>query len=245
MLLVVTGVVVSLVLSVASRSFVDVTLSRREKENSEAFAIAESGVEQALLRISEGVLSGALLTDAANLVTGRYEINETSSYEMYLEEGGSAQIDLAGTPSNVEVRWTKGTEDPGTCVEGSGTAPAAVELVVIEGDDTATRSYYNAAGCDLSGNNNFGVALPGDNGFESRVVVSLSGGEKYLRIKPIYHGSTVNVTGSNLVSQLYLIQSQAGTEQEVRTDIEVKRSLAAPGSIFDYALFSKSTILKN
>jgi len=56
LLLVVMGIVVALVMSVASRSLSDTVLSRQERESSAAFAVAETGVERALniLRTTPG-----------------------------------------------------------------------------------------------------------------------------------------------------------------------------------------------
>ena len=245
MLLVVMGVVVSLVLSVAARSFTDVTLSRREKESNAAFSIAETGVEEALLALGQGNTGASgSFSDVTNTIVGNYDVNVTSSYDLYLNEGESAQIDLSGTPSNIALHWVKPGEKPGTCAEGSGSAPAAVEVSLIDGSNKVTRWYYNAYGCDLSSSNKFANSFVGTLGdFTSKILVTLSGGEKYLRVKPIYNGATINVTGTGLTSQLYVIQAKA-QGQEARTDIEVKRSLEAPGSVFDYALFSGTTIIK-
>lgn len=246
-LLVVMGVVVSLVLSVATRSFSDITLSRKEKESNAAFSIAESGVEAALLELSRGASSGSgTIPDATNTIIGDYNINVTSSYDLYVNEGETAQIDLSGSPTNVMVHWAKSQEVPGgLCTEGSGNAPAAVELAIFDAGGRVLRSYYNAYGCNLNSVNHFSSSSDGTLGsFTSRAAVSLAGGEQYLRIKPIYNGTTINVSGSGLASQLYLIQSKAAGE-DVRTDIEVKRSLAAPGSVFDFAIFSNTSIIKN
>lgn len=244
MLLVVMGVVISLVLSIASRSLTDTVLSRQEKENVETFAIAESGVEQALLELSEqsGVTSGNL-ADSAGLVTGNFEILETASYDLYVKEGEVAQIDLSGSPSNVVVRWIRQGETPGTCAEGSGNAPAALEIVLINSSNVATRYYYNANGCNLSGSNYFANASAGSNGYASSQTIAVVAAHEVMRIKPLYNGATINVTGNNLASQLYLIQATA-EGGDAQTDIEVKRSLDTAGSIFDYALFSDTTIIK-
>lgn len=240
MLLVVMGIVISLVLSVASRSLSDISLSRQERENSSTFSLAESGVEQALSSLAEG--SYEISDVSTGQITGNYTIARTNSFDMYVKEGETAQIDLSGSPSNISVSWVKTGENPGTCTEGSGTAPAAIEVVLINAANQATRSYYNASGCNLTGVNGFANASAGTGGFGSAQAI-VAGANVLMRIKPIYNGTTVNVTGTNLTSQLYLIQSEA-SGGDARTDIEVKRTLDAAGSIFDYALFSGTTIIK-
>lgn len=68
-------------------------------------------------------------------------------------------------------------------------------------------------------------------------------GTTVLRIKPIYAGATVSVSGDGLNDQLYLIQSSA-TGGDAKKAIEVKRGLDAPPSIFDFAVFTAGTIVK-
>lgn len=245
LLLVVMGIVISLVLSVAARSLSDIALSRQERENSASFAIAESGVEQALLQLSENpeTVTGGGLSGIVDFVDGSYTVGALNSYDLYVKEGETAEIDLTGTPNSVVVSWVKSGEAPGTCTEGSGSAPAALEIALIDASNTVTRAYYNAAGCDLSGTNGFASADTGTGGFGSSVPIVNAASYEYLRIKPLYNGTTVNVSGNGLVSQLYLIRSKA-YGGDVRTDIEAKRSLEAAGSVFDYALFSGTTIIK-
>lgn len=248
MLLIVMGVVVSIVLSIASRAFTDTTLSRQEKENNASFSIAESGVEQALQTLGEGQTSanctGNCLTDTTGLITGNYSIQSLQSFDMYVKEGETVQIDLTGTPSNIVVKWVKAGEDPGTCTNGVGTAPAAIEVTLVDSAYAARRYYYNAANCStLNGTNHFSSSSAGTGGYSSSQSITLPGAQKFMRIKPIYNGTTINVAGTTLASQLYKIQSQA-TGGDARSNIEVKRTLDSAGSVFDYALFSNTTIIK-
>ena len=62
-----------------------------------------------------------------------------------------------------------------------------------------------------------------------------------MRIKPLYAGATISVTGTE--GQMYLIQSEA-TGGDAQKEIEVKRGLNAPPSIFDFAIFAAQTIVK-
>lgn len=246
MLLVVIGLVVGLILSIASRSLSDTAMSRQGKESNTTFSVAENGIETALRLLAEGVVPGSTdISDSTGLITGNYEVN-TSSFELFVDEGETAQVDLTGQNGDVTVSWVlkNQNEDPGTCTEGSGSAPASLEIAIFSAGNVVSRSYYNSDTCDLSGNNGFSSAAPGNNGYLSEMVISVSG-KSFMRLKPIYHGATLKITGSAAVlgSQLYLIQSVA-EGGDAQKEIEVKRSLETPGSVFDYVLFSGGVITK-
>lgn len=250
MLLVVMGIVISLVLSIASRSLYDATATRQERENSSTFAIAESGVEEALRQLSDNpaTATGGTLSDTQNLVDGQYSINTSNSYDMYVKEGETAQIDLAGTNGSVTISWGKSSERPTTCVERSGMAPPAIEATLIGPSPsfTVSRTYFNARtttdGCTISGNGFLNSATDGPDDLDSSVFVNTVG-KAIMRVKPLYSAATIRVEGTGLTSQLYLIQSKA-EEGDARSDIEAKRTKNAAGSIFDYAVFSGTTIIK-
>lgn len=246
MLLVVIGLVIGLILSIASRSLSDTAMSRQGKENNTTFSVAENGIETALKLLSEGVVPGSTaISDSTGLITGNFEV-ETSSFELFVDEGETAQVDLTGQNGDVTVSWVlpAHNENPGTCAEGSGNAPASLEIALFSTGNVVSRSYFNSNTCDLSGSNGFTNAGPGSNGYLSERVISVSG-KSFMRLKPIYHGATMKVTGSAAIlgSQLYLIQSVA-EGGDAQKEIEVKRSLEVPGSVFDYVLFSGSVITK-
>ncbi len=255
LLLVIMGVVVALVLSVASRSLSDTVLSRQERESSAAFAVAETGIESALsaLQAGESQGIGGPLTDVGNFVSGNYQVANLSSYSLYLREGETAHLDLVGFGGpTITIEWTRkndNSEDLACGTEGSGGSAAAIEVNAIkETTDTVVRSYYNASNCTLYAN---GFEDANDGGDTYRSAVSLTLGDPLvlpagvtaLRIKPIYAGATVAASGNNLQTQLYKIQSKA-SGGDAQKEIEVKRGLDAPSSIFDFAVFTSGTIQK-
>src|SRR3989344_1551249 len=78
-ILLVMGVLISLSLSIASRTLGDLVLSRQEKEGSEAFHLAEQGVEEALnaIRQDAGLVDGGTYTGTVGtgeVVSGSYSI---------------------------------------------------------------------------------------------------------------------------------------------------------------------------
>ena len=246
LLLVITGVVVALIMSVASRSLSDTVLSRQQRESSAAFSVAETGVERALNSLGRGSLPGGNVSiqDSTGLVTGQFSVQPTTSYTLFVQEGDVAQLDLSTYVPTIQINWTKTSdpsEDINTCVEGSGTAPAAIEVTSIT-TSSAIHTYYNPIGCTpangFTTNGTFGGAA-----YRTNVVYAVPAGTKTVRIRPIYSGATIAVSGVGLATQLYVIQSSAAGG-DAQKSIQVTRGLDAPSSIFDYALFSGNTIVK-
>jgi hypothetical protein len=248
LLLVIMGVVVALVMSVASRSLSDTVLSRQERESSAAFSVAETGIEKAMseIRSQSGEPISGQLTGLTDFVSGEYAVTSTSSYGLFVKEGESAHLDLSTYVPTLTISWTRkadSTENITTCTEGSQTAPAAIEISAY----TATsviREYRNPASCNPGSNGFLTNTIDGGTEYRSRVAAyAVPAGTTSLRIKPIYSGATISVTGNGLTDQLYLIQSQA-QGGDAKKEIEVKRGLDAPPSIFDFAVFTAGTIIK-
>lgn len=250
LLLVIMGVVVALVMSVASRSLSDTVLSRQERESSAAFSVAETGIESAMNALRDpGVTNtSGNLSGLSGFVTGQYAVAPTTTYGLYVKEGETAQLDLTGFSGALTISWTKKndvSENPATCNEGTGGAPAAIELKQVKGSlptPTVSFAYYNPNGCTIAGNG-FASSDAGTDPYRSSIVFTPDIDVTVLRIKPIYSGATISVSGAGLKNQLFVIQSQAAGG-DAHKEIEVRRGLDAPPSIFDFAIFSAGTIVK-
>lgn len=257
LLLVIMGVVVAVVMSVASRSLSDTTLSRQERESSAVFAVVETGIEKAMTEIKaagDQPISGAL-TGLSSFVSGTYTVTPSAAYGLFVREGETAQLDFTGydVANPLTIMWTKKgdtSEDLVCGTEGSGGSAAAIEIVAIQdAANTATRDYYNPGNCNYPANgfssstdlSTIDTAAIYRSGISSGYTVPV--GTTVLRIKPIYAGATISVTGVGLSSQLYLIQSKA-EGGDAKKEVEVKRGLDAPPSIFDFAVFSADTLIK-
>lgn len=252
LILLVVGIVVTVVMSVASSSLGDLVASRQEKGSGEVFRVAEQGVEEALnkIRLNPSNPSGGSLS-WGNLVTGRYQVEQRSQVEISMKEGEVIEIDLNGfTGSSLNIDWIlkNSGEDVVCSGEGSGVAPAGLEVAKYKTDGTVERLYYNANGCNLS--NSFDSAgVASDNRFVSGVSLTGLGNVKFLRVRLLYNRATLLVTGSGLSNQLYVISShaeissQAGNT-EVAKDIEVRRTKEFAAGIFDFAVFTGGTIVK-
>lgn len=248
-LLLVMAVVVAIVMSVASRSLSDTVVSRQESESAAALGIAETGVEQALnsLRLGTVPVGTINLSDSGGLITGSYGVTATTGYGMYVREGETAQLDLSSfAGGNLVISWTKrgnSSEDIATCTEGSGTMPAALEVSSINVANTMARSYYNPSNCSPAGNQFASGSDPG-NSYRTSISYAVPAGTASLRLRPIYAGATIEVAGAGLTeNQMYVIAATA-RGSEAQKEIEVKRGVDAPAPVFDYALFSGTTIIK-
>lgn len=242
LLLVIMGVVVSLVLSIASRSLSDTVLSRQEKESSVAFSLAETGVEKALSalvanpNLSDEIIDGDL----------KYKIENSSTYEMYVKELESAHLDMNG-PVSLTIQWVKNgdaAENITTCNDVSGGAPAAIEITAIKNNSTISRSYHNSNGCALGSTNGFDDSTSsGGTVYRNQITYDVDGITDFLRIRPIYASTTLSVSGTGLPKQQYVINTQA-SGGNAQKEIEVRRGLDAPASVFDFAVFAGGTIVK-
>lgn len=243
-LLVIMGLVVGIALSLASRSLGDTVLSRQESESAKAFRLAESGVEQALNSLRQGSVPEAIPLSGDGVFTGNAAVAAQTGYGLTVKEGEQAHLDVVGYSGALTIYWTKkdvAREDISGCAEGSGNAPAAVEVITHLSNGSATFAYYNAAGCSLG--NSFASADSSSGEYRSEVTIMVNAGSEAIRIRPIYSDATIAVSGTGLATQLYLIQSRA-TGGEAQKEIEVRRGLDAPPSIFDYAVFSGSALEK-
>jgi Tfp pilus assembly protein PilX len=247
-LMIVLGLLIVLIMSLASRSLSDTVSSRQEKEQSSAFVTAESGIEEALRLIRSGQVPSGVpnISDSTGLFTGSYRVDPQSTLEIFVREGEVAHIDLTGfVMPSLQVLWTKSgvsSENPNCASQGSGNAPAALEVAVSGANNVLSRAYYNSSGCSLPANG-FASASAGSGGFVSSVNVSIPVSSSYLRLRPIYSGATIRVVGSGLALQQYVIQSEA-SGGDSQKEIEVRRTLDYPASVFDFALFSGTTLVK-
>ncbi len=242
LMLVIMGVVVALVMSIASRSLSDTVLSRQEKESSIAFSLAETGVENAL----------ALLTDnpsvntESNLTNMQYKIALSTAYDMYVKELETAHLDMTGFVGSINISWTLKSdknEDLACVSDVSMGSAAAIEVVAInQNTNSLSRSYFKSSSCNSIANG-FTASLDGGDKYRSTISYAVPAGTTMLRVKPIYNGASLLISGVGMPKQQYKINSKA-VGGDAQKEIEVKRGLEAPASVFDYSVFTSGTIVK-
>ena len=251
LIVIVVGVLVALIMSVASGVLNDVVLSRQAKEGGTALHVAEQGVEEALNLIRQNANLGEGSAYHGNVsfnnFSGVYSVKQEAGLGIYVKEGDVVEVDLSDYANDdLTIEWVKKNKEDEDVVcsgEGSGQAPAALEIIKMLKSGGVSREYVNAADCDLSANNGFANATAVSGEFTSRFDLSGMTNVSKLRIRPIYNGTTVGLVGISLPSQVYVIHS-TGEGDVVDKEIEVKRSRDRSSSIFDFALFTGGTIVK-
>jgi len=246
-------VILTVGLSVVSRSITDVGLSESKETGVRTFSAAEAGIEEAL---SKAVLpEGPLPRLDFEGVTADVDVEHVKTAEALVKRNDMLEVPLTGgTATGVRISWTKNNnteENPGSCSEGAGSAPASLEIIrwrSEEGEAIARRYLYNASSCQsLATSNAFLTAadIPSD-GFLSAVNLTIDSNDIALRLRTIYNKATVFVepTEGNLPVQQYFISSEAQAQTGETRKIEVRRTAAGLPAVFDYALFSGGSITK-
>lgn len=240
------AVVLTIGLSIASRTVMDVSLSRQEEEGTATFQAAESGIENAL-NTDFTAISGQTQLPVLNVgdATVTTTITPQSTIETTVEKGGSVQVRTSvasALPANKQlvVQWGKNT-----------TCPSALLITAYEAANATTYYAKNYAVDPCPSSTSFSNAgvLAGTNGYTSRYLVPISTTSTIVSIQVISADTPISVAsgtgGWTLPTQYYTILSQAannnGNEQRA---IMVTRTGAGHPGILDYTLYSGTTINK-
>jgi hypothetical protein len=217
--LLVMVVVLTIGLSLISRSVTDISISKDEEEAIRAFSAAEAGIEAALQNI--GAAPSTIVVDG---ITANVNVSgEDQNLEFNLAEGEYLDLDLTGASvgTRITLEWDAG---------------AAVETSFYKSDNTVQRYIYQSdtASC-LSGI----ISTEPDEEFQLR---GTTANDQMLRIRALCSPTNLDITVSNhsLADQAHEIDSRA-SEDGKTSAIQVTRRDELP-SIFDYVVFSKGTI---
>lgn len=231
-------VLMTIGISVAARSVSELKLSRQEEETSRAFDVAETGIEEALGdldSIAAGLEIGQTHTDTSEIgsTSLSYSVTKLNSLEARVEAGQTIDINVAGADATntLQIEWALDQACPN--------APA-IEVTIFN-DSGGTIGVRRQGYTKCGRGDNFTLVGSGSQ------LVNMQAGDRLVRIKPLYVYSMMRVTGVGnwLPEQSYLVSSlgQNTIGRETRV-VEVNRSLPAAPSVFDYALFSGSSITK-
>ncbi len=222
--LLILAVIMTVSLSIASRSTTEVSVSTAQEEAARALAAAEAGVEAKLGGISTG--SGSVGSNGSTYTVALTDFGAVSTplvLPQLLVSGESVAVNLDGY----------GASSIGVCWNGTG----SLEAAYYYGSPTinVTRDYFNPAG-----------NCPGYSGYNFRTV-DLAGSPKlFLKLKLL--GNTTNSqlviipAAGNLPKQGDTITSvgQAGDSQrKVEANSQDDRS-----DIFEAAVFSGGSLSK-
>lgn len=230
-LLLITVVMLTVGISVVSRTTSDLNISNTNEQANRALDAAESGVEQALSQNLANYTPPAAGGGPINVNT---QVASSRSLQAFVDQGYTVGVDLTGVVTPVTIQWAK---------ESSCNARASLVLTIFSTASPAVRRVYATANT-CSHNDNFNASVSaGSGGYSSRTVVNTAAGDYLMRIRPLYYSSDVQVTGNNLPVQAYTVTSsaQSNTGKETKV-VQVDRTLPIPPSVFDYVLYSGTSI---
>jgi hypothetical protein len=249
LVLLVIAIALGFGLSIISQSVSDVRISKQEQEASRAFNAAEAGIEEALKDIAGAGIGGSLLVDGIEV---NYGVLSNTYISNSLKENESVEVDLTGADvalNSLSINWVDSNsqgENPDTCVASSGQAPASLLITVTDDSDPPQQASYGVNACALNTDNGMtDVSNVGSSTFLRQYDVAVDANDVLVRIRPIYNRASISVTGNvDLPVQAYVISSTAQAPTLESKAIEVTRTEPATPSIFDYVLFSGTSIVK-
>ncbi len=235
-LLVMTALL-SVGIGAVSRSTQDLKITRQEVDSSRAFNAAEAGVEEALFNLEQGNLDEGEISDLDPDLNINYSINPQNEFNMSLVDGVVIGIDATGATSDpLLIQWGLGQD--------CSNAPNLAVLIYNISTLTVRREGYFPNGCSLS--NGFVEAAPGTGGYLTQASIPLGAGDELIRLRPMGGDTDLRVSSlAALPVQYHIVRSTAQRTggEEVKV-VEVHKSLPAAPVVFDYALFSGTTIIK-
>lgn len=238
-------VLLTIGISVASRTSQDLFLAQQQVDSARVFNAAEAGVEEALATNFdfEGMSFQGQISDFFDTnVDVAYSITKNNQLEFRLFELVGVKIDVDGfSPGNgLDIRWSQ----VGNCAAQDVASVLVTTFIDQAGE---IRSEHQAfAGCDRGDNFLPSTTLLGDPYFR-RVVFPIPDDALFIRITPVYADTHLFVAGSGwtLPVQSYSIRSEAENVlgSEFRA-VEVISTLDGTPSIMDYTVFSGTDIIK-
>lgn len=259
-------VMMTLGLSLYSRSTLDVSLSRQQDQSARTFQAAESGVEEALSQ-DFATIPTAGKTGSVSVSTDlsvNYKIVPQSTISTRVEEGEGLQIDVTGVAANqgVQLTWGKGASCPASGSAPSDTTPPPLLIRVY--NKGGTSGAYSARNYGISpctyGANDFPIAnstnVPGFSAISGSAtlgystILTLQAFDVRVSIQPMNASTEIAVAGSGwtLPAQYHKITATAATNttgaaKETKA-VEVTRTIPQWPYFMDYVLYSGTTIVK-
>lgn len=241
-------VILTIGLSVASRSSQEVQIASQEENSTRVFNSAESGIEEALSAIltaeeagdTSGLTGGSGSSDGINR---KHTIALSNSLETQLAEGVSTEISLTNNPSGtLNIKWSR---------QSCGQTPAALLISVFSDNAGTIRStqYGVNINCNPRSGDNLEVATGSlSSPYYGSYNLTLTNNDQFIRIKPLYNDTDIYIASSPLVDEAqYNIESQAQNDDDTKetSAISAKRTLPTAPGVMDYAIVSGANIVKN
>lgn len=239
-------VLLTIGLSVASRTTQDLFLSQQGSDTVRVFNAAELGVEAALsnsFTFTGDTYDPAETTVANGAAAVDYKIDKVYQLETRTFQGVSVKVDVTGatTGNSLLVQWSREND----CTS-ERPASLLVSIFYVQSGRKKVR-YVNLGGCNTHSDNFTLGSTINTNGYRRQATVALQTGDRIVRIKPIYNDTHIRVAGQGwtMPVQYYHIRSVArntkGNETRV---IEVNRTLPNAPALFDFTVFSGGGLRK-
>lgn len=239
-------VLLTIGLSLATRTTQELFLSDQQSESARVFNAAESGIEQALSEVAVG--QGTLTIDG---VTVAYNVTGSSTLNTRVPEGASVHIDLTGYNNNITIQWA-------TEADCANRASLVAHVFYSDAGTIRTKVIPFRPSCSTHQADNFfnGTNINPANPFRHQYIItasnpvthsSLPPNALFMRIKPVYADVDLRVSGGNTFpTQHHIVSSTASyAEGGEQRKIEVSRTLPTGPAYMDYALYSGGAITQN
>jgi len=240
-------------ISLYSRSTLDVSLSRQQDLAAQVYQAAEGGVEAALGE-DFSAITGSKTVQTGNVT---YTISPQSQLATRVEEGESLQIktDPATTVARtLSITWGKGLSCPTSLASPSDTTPPPLLIRVYNSTSgIVTARNYGISPCTY-GTQDFekpASLTSNANGFTYNLPLAIN--DARVSIQPMYASTEITISGGTsggtwLPTQFYRIVSVASasatTVARESAALEVTRTLPQWPAFMDYVLYSGGTIVK-
>lgn len=232
-------VMLTLGISIVSRSGSDVSISRNAENANKALDAAESGAEKALSNVTN-VPSGTYSLGGNNV---SYHVSTVHVLQGDIQTGIDTGLDVTGVASGqgINVYWGKES----ACSQN----PGSLVITVFNQNSPPVRRYYYGPvlNTNCGRKDNFTPATAGTSGFTNLATISLIPGDYLVKIRSVYNDTSVEVAGVNwnLPIEQYVVSSTAQNPIENQSKaVSVSRGLNLAPDTLDYSLYSGTTIVQ-
>lgn len=246
-------------LSVATRSILNVRISTEEQDSQRAFSAAEAGIEQALTSSSSGTFAGPKLSNNAEiktisigqligdqiLINNGNTINRDDGVDIWLVDHNDQGDPIYSTSRNGTLSLFWGNSSDYCSNTTSTNTMAALEVVVVHGSTTSPQtSHYAFDPCaNRRSSNKFSntTSFTGDflgRKFKYQVNIAVNSG-LFVRIIPLYADTVVGAGGSfSLPLQGKIIEAVGVSGKTERKITTFKGYSKLPTEFFPHMVFS-------
>ncbi len=260
LMLIVTVVSLTIGVAISSRAVSTLKQTSYTAQAGKAQKFADAGVEEALGTDDLSTILGAhtIDVDGDGNPDTTYTVAESGnaeSVELQLGKDESYQLDLTSTSlTGLEVRWSLKGGNKDAIITYSVIHKDSSGNVTIQQKGASDPTESGADLCNLPLNSSDPVVSFTDPDYDYKITISglsvnpVAGEELYIRVRPLCQDNvdtkiTALPTGVDLPNQGYKITS-TGTYGEAEWTAEVTKMNPALPSIFDFAIFSNTSLTK-